>query len=101
MLETAGMSDYIEGTYKFVLTQVAAAYTTSSSAQSVTSRPLSTSKSDPDTVISDTLSDILRIGSRLSLPNVSSHLYIRGHSSAYSVCRDYLQYNYASRFSVQ
>ena len=60
------MSNYIEEMYKFVQTQVAAVYSTSNVTLSV-----STSKSDPDSVINDTLRD-LRIGSRLSLPEVST-----------------------------
>ena len=68
------MSNYIEETYKFVQTQVAAAYSTSNVTLSV-----STSKSDPDSVINDTLRDLLRIGSRLSLPEVSTSSLINNY----------------------
>ena len=69
------MSNHIEETYKFVMSQVAAAYTTSNSTPSVprlTSFSAFTPKSDPDTVINDTFKDLLRIGSQLSLPHVST-----------------------------
>ena len=80
LLETAGMNDCIEDTYNFVQTQVAAAYTSSSSALSL-SQPFRSGTStcvtsDPATVINDSLKDLLRIGSRLSLPHVRSFITI-------------------------
>ena len=70
------MSNYIEETYKFVQTQVAAVYSTSNVTLSVSSVNTSTSKSDPDSVINDTLRDLLRLGSCLSSPEVSTSTYI-------------------------
>ena len=80
LLETAGMNVCIEDTYNFVQTQVATAYASSSSTLSL-SQPFSSGTftcdtSDPATVINDTLQDLLRIGSRLSLPHVRSFITI-------------------------
>ena len=65
------MNDCIEDTYKFVQTHVAAAYDSTPSVSKPIRTPTRTT-TDPATVVDETLKDLLRIGSRLSLPHVRS-----------------------------